>query len=141
MLTFDRYMLRFFLKVLFVCLFSITGLYIVIDVFNNLDEFLGYAQKEGSLPAVLADYYGPRVPWFFDQMLRWEDKQPALLFDQSYLSLLLRDGEDMTAVKVMMRCRLHNQAFAPLADDVPAALAAAEKTGNQQLADFLRSRV
>lgn len=80
-------------------------------------------------------------PWFFDQMLRWEDKHPALLFGQSYLSQLLRDGDDRAAVKVMMRCRLHNEAFAPLADDIPAALNAAEKTGNQQLADFLRSRV
>ena len=80
-------------------------------------------------------------PWFFDQMLRWEDKQPGLLFGQSYLSELLRIGDDRTAVKVMMRCRLHNEAFVPLADDLPAALAAAETTGNQQLADFLRSRV
>jgi hypothetical protein len=80
-------------------------------------------------------------PWFFEQMLRWEDKQPALLFGQSYLSQLLGHGDDTMAVKVMMRCRLHNAAFAPLADDIPAALAAAENTGNQQLADFLRSRV
>ena len=79
--------------------------------------------------------------WFFDQMLRWEDKHPALLFGQSYLSQLLHGGDDRTAVKVMMRCRLHNEAFVPLADDIPAALAAAEQTGNQQLADFLRSRV
>ena len=39
-------------------LVSITGLYIVIDVFNNLDEFLGYAREKGSLITVLADYYG-----------------------------------------------------------------------------------
>jgi hypothetical protein len=79
--------------------------------------------------------------WFFDQMLRWENKYPALLFGQSYLSQLLQAGDDATAVKVMMRCRLHDASFVPLADDIPAALAAAEKSGNQQLADFLRSRV
>ncbi|MFV1966834.1 MAG: LptF/LptG family permease [Pirellulaceae bacterium] len=66
MVIFDRYILCFFIKVLLVCLISITGLYIVIDVFNNLDEFLGYAREKGSLTAVLADYYGARVPWFFD---------------------------------------------------------------------------
>jgi lipopolysaccharide export system permease protein len=65
--TFDRYLLRLFLKVLFVCFVSITGLYIVIDVFNNLDEFLGYGREEGSLLAVLTDYYAARVPWFFDR--------------------------------------------------------------------------
>ncbi len=80
-------------------------------------------------------------PWFFDQMLRWDDKYPALLFGQSYVSQLLTNGEETQAVKVMMRCRLHNEAFAPLADDLPAALQAAERAGNQQLADFLRSRV
>jgi len=68
MQIFDRYLLRFFVKVLLVCLISMTGLYIVIDVFNNLDEFLGYARQEGSLAAVLTDYYGARVPWFFDVM-------------------------------------------------------------------------
>ena len=79
--------------------------------------------------------------WFFDQMLRWENKYPALLFGQSYLSQLLQAGDDATAVKVMMRCRLHDASFVPLGEDIPAALAAAEKSGNQQLADFLRSRV
>ena len=79
--------------------------------------------------------------WFFDQMLRWENKFPALLFGQSYVSQLLANGEETQAVKVMMRCRLHDAAFAPLADDLQAALQAAEKSGNQPLAEFLRSRV
>lgn len=80
-------------------------------------------------------------PWFFDQMLRWEIKHPALLFGQSYLHVLLNDGDDVTAVKVMMRCRHENDAFVPLADDVGSALKAAERCQNQELADFLRSRV
>lgn len=64
---FDRYLLRLFVKVLVVCFISITGLYIVIDTFSNLDEFLGYGRSQGSLFAVLADYYSARVPWFFDR--------------------------------------------------------------------------
>lgn len=79
--------------------------------------------------------------WFFDQMLRWENKLPALLFAQSYLHELLADGDVGTAVKVMLRCRLENDSFAPLAEDLPMALAAAEQSGNQELADFLRTRV
>jgi lipopolysaccharide export system permease protein len=67
MATFDRYLLRIFLKVLLVCFVSITGLYIVIDAFNNLDEFLGYGRQEGSLVAVLTEYYSARIPWFFDR--------------------------------------------------------------------------
>lgn len=79
--------------------------------------------------------------WFFDQMLRWEIKYPALVFAQSYLNRLLHDGDDVTAVKVMMRCRHENDAFVPLADDIGPALKAAEHCQNQELIDFLRSRV
>ena len=79
--------------------------------------------------------------WFFDQMLRWENKHPALLFGQSYVNQLLQHDDDTTAVKVMLRCRLHDEAFVPLAGDLPAALHAAENSGNQELAAFLRSRV
>jgi hypothetical protein len=79
--------------------------------------------------------------WFFDQMLRWENKHPALLFGQSYLSQLLANGDNAMAVKVMMRCRLHDAKFVPLAGDLEPALRAAEAAGNQELADFLRSRV
>lgn len=80
-------------------------------------------------------------PWFFDQMLRWDDKYPALLFGQSYLSQLLANGDNVMAIKVMMRCRLHDPTFVPLAGDLEPALRAAEAAGNQELADFLRSRV
>ena len=80
-------------------------------------------------------------PWFFEQMLRWEDKHPALLFGQSYLHALLQEGDESTAVKVLMRCRALNDAFKPLPDDMPLAIKAAEKSQNQELADLLRSRV
>ncbi|MBC8355360.1 MAG: LptF/LptG family permease [Planctomycetes bacterium] len=66
MSTFDRYLLRLFVKVLFVCFLSMVGLYIVIDVFSNLDEFIGYGREQGGLFKVIGDYYSARVPWFFD---------------------------------------------------------------------------
>jgi lipopolysaccharide export system permease protein len=67
MKTFDRYLLRLFVKVLLVCLISITGLYVVIDACNNLDEFLGYGKRYGFLK-VLGQYYSARIPWFFDRI-------------------------------------------------------------------------
>jgi hypothetical protein len=79
--------------------------------------------------------------WFLDQMLRWEDSMPALLFAQSYLRRLLMEGDDVTAVKIMGRCRHVNPDFVPLADDIGPAIEAAERRQNQELADFLRSRV
>lgn len=79
--------------------------------------------------------------WFFEQMLRWENKTPALVFGQSYVSELLKAGDDVTAIKVMMRCRLENPDFVPHADDLPLAADAAERRQNHELAAFLRSRV
>lgn len=79
--------------------------------------------------------------WFFDQMMRWEIKYPALLFGQSYLSQLLKNGDNMMAVKVMMRCRHEDADFAPLAGDLGSAIEAAEQCQSQELAAFLRSRV
>lgn len=68
MTIFDRYLLRSFLKVLLVSFLSLTGLYIVIDTFNNLEEFLSYANRQGSLLGVLVDYYSARVLSFFDRI-------------------------------------------------------------------------
>lgn len=62
MKTFDRYLLRLFIKVILACFLSMAGLYVVIDAFSNLDEFVGYGRIE-----VVADYYSARLPWFFDR--------------------------------------------------------------------------
>lgn len=79
--------------------------------------------------------------WFFQQMMKWENKDPGLVFGQSYLSELLRDGDKVSAVKVMMRCRHENEQFVPLSGDTELAIEAAESCGDQELAGFLRSRV
>jgi lipopolysaccharide export system permease protein len=67
MLTIDRYLLRFFVRVLLVCFISVMGLVIVIDVFANLDEFLAIAKRQGSLATLMWQYYGPRMLAFFDR--------------------------------------------------------------------------
>jgi len=63
----DRYLLRIFVKVLFVSFLSLTGLFIVIDAFSNLDEFLKAGEQSGGLLTVLGEYYGARVLTFFDR--------------------------------------------------------------------------
>ena len=68
MTIFDRYLLRMFVKVLVVSFLSLTGLYVIIDLFGNLEEFISYAEREGSLLGVLGDYYGARVLSFFDRI-------------------------------------------------------------------------
>ena len=67
MSTFDHYILRMFIKVLAISFLSLTGLFIIIDLFGNLTEFISYAEKQGSLLSVLWDYYGARVLSFVDR--------------------------------------------------------------------------
>ena len=67
MVIFDRYLLRTFLRVLLVSFCSLTGLFVVIDLFGNLEEFISYLSERAVLAAVLIDYYGPRILSFFDR--------------------------------------------------------------------------
>jgi hypothetical protein len=76
--------------------------------------------------------------WFFENMLRWENPEAGLAFAQQYVHELLRYGENVKAVKLMMRCRMVNQAFKPLPEDLELAAAAAEHCQNDELASFLR---
>lgn len=76
--------------------------------------------------------------WFFENMLRWENPDAALAFAQHYVHDLLRYGENVKAVKVMLRCRMINAAFKPFAEDIELAIHAAEKCHNDELATFLR---
>jgi hypothetical protein len=71
-------------------------------------------------------------------MLRWENPEAALVFAQHYVHELLRYGENVKAVKVMMRCQLVNPAFKPLPEDIELAVHAAEQCHNDELASFLR---
>jgi len=62
---FDRYVLGLFLKIMLVCYSSLAGLYLIIDVFNNLDEFVELGKRGGSLVGVLSAYYAPRLVGLF----------------------------------------------------------------------------
>lgn len=79
-------------------------------------------------------------PWFLQQMLRWEDSYPALLLAQQYLGRLLDNGEKVGAVKLMLRCRLVDETFRPLAADLPKAVEAAQACDNPDLAEALSRR-
>jgi len=80
---------------------------------------------------------GDAWPWYFEQMLRWEDPYPGLLLAQQYLGRLLEAGDRVGAVKLMLRCRLADESFRPLRADLPQAIAAAEMCGNSELAGAL----
>ncbi len=63
----DRYLLRQFFQVFTICFVSLTGLYVVIDAFGHLEEFIEHSEQGGSLIGGLSQYYGYRSIAFFDQ--------------------------------------------------------------------------
>lgn len=62
----DRYLTRQFCRAFGIFLISFTGLFIVIDAFSNLDEFITYGERLGNMAGVLAEYYGYRALTFFN---------------------------------------------------------------------------
>jgi lipopolysaccharide export system permease protein len=63
----DRYVLRQFVKTFAICWISLTGLFVIVDAFSNLDEFMARAkQTQQPLLVILADYYLYRALAFFD---------------------------------------------------------------------------
>jgi hypothetical protein len=76
--------------------------------------------------------------WYFDRMLGWENKQHALFFAQHHVADMLDHGEDIPALKAIMRCRLLNESFRPFPEDIPRAIEVAERNGNIELAAVLK---
>ncbi len=77
--------------------------------------------------------------WYFNRMLRWEDNFAALKLAQTIVHDYLAAGENVAAVKLILRCRLLDPRFVPLSDDFDAAITAAEACMNQELAKTLRA--
>lgn len=65
----DWLMICGYFKSYFICLVSLLTLYIVVDLFTNLDDFVS-AHKSGLHAVVvrIASYYGFRIPQFFDRL-------------------------------------------------------------------------
>jgi hypothetical protein len=52
--------------------------------------------------------------WFFEEMLKWENKDPPLFFAQEYLGQLLEWGHEKEAIKLVARCLHENERWRPL---------------------------
>ncbi len=114
-----------------------------VDVLSHAYGFMSRGNREGGFKHVTERIAAEpdtvaAWAWFFDQMLRWEQKQHALFFAQHYVHDMLLHGEKIPALKVILRCRLIDEQFKPFREDLPAAIEAAESSGNIELAAVLK---
>ncbi len=64
----DRQMVRGYFKAYAVCLVSLLSLYIVVDLFTNLDDFTHRGQGLVSTIRHIVSFYGYKIPKIFDQL-------------------------------------------------------------------------
>jgi lipopolysaccharide export system permease protein len=64
----DRYVLRFYLLAYGVCFVSLLSLYVVVDLFSRVDEFVEHSRGARDLLANVGAYYLFRIPWFFQRL-------------------------------------------------------------------------
>ena len=76
--------------------------------------------------------------WFFARMLAWEESRHALFYAQQYLSRLIAQNDRIRVCKLILRCRMVDETFRPLPEDLPAAREAAEQCGNRELVNTLK---
>ncbi|MGB5258333.1 MAG: hypothetical protein WBN07_06070 [Woeseiaceae bacterium] len=108
-------------------------------VLSHAYGFISRGNRDGGLQHLLAavDNDPEPVParsWYFDRMLTWDDPVPALFFAQHTVHDHLQHGEQVPAIKLIMRCRLIDEQFRPFAEDLDAAIQAAEACDNPVLA-------
>jgi lipopolysaccharide export system permease protein len=89
----DRLMIRGYLKAYFVCLVSLLSLYIVVDLFTNLDDFIHNNSDNGLRKVVgrIVSYYGFRIPQFFDRLC----EAIVLLAGMFTVAMMQRNNEQL----------------------------------------------
>jgi lipopolysaccharide export system permease protein len=89
----DRLMIQGYFKAYFVCLVSLLSLYIVVDLFTNLDDFI-HNNSDNGLANVLTrigSYYGFRLPQFFDRLC----EAIVLLAGMFTVAMMQRNNEQL----------------------------------------------
>lgn len=115
------------------------------DVLAHAYGFISRGNRDGGIQHIMEwinndpDEVGA-WRWYFEHMLQWQNPEPALVFAQHYIHDLFRHGDNVAALKLILRCRLSNAAFKPAWEDLSTAIAAAESSGNSELAAVLKRR-
>jgi lipopolysaccharide export system permease protein len=64
----DRMLIRNYVKAYLITLFSLLGLYVVVDLFTNIDDFSSHHDTLASLLEHIGKYYAYQVPVIFDHL-------------------------------------------------------------------------
>jgi hypothetical protein len=109
---------------------------------NHAYGFFSRGNRAGAMAHVQSAIQGESdiddaYHWYFNEMLKWQPKDGALLLAQANLTRLLHEQRDVEAVKLISRCLLENPRFRPSPDDLDAALGAAARLDRDDLAKEL----
>jgi lipopolysaccharide export system permease protein len=85
----DRQMIRSYGKAYLVCLVSLVGLFVIVDLFTNLDDFTQHKQGMSQTMRHIGVYYANMVPRIFDQMC----ESIALIAATFTVAMMLRNNE------------------------------------------------
>jgi hypothetical protein len=112
-------------------------------VANHAYGFISRGNREGGFQHVREWIAGEAdaddaVSWFFNEMMRWENKDAALRFGQECFAHFLHHERDAMALKVVSRCQHEDPAWRPRREDRPAAIDLAERYGREDLLPGLR---
>jgi lipopolysaccharide export system permease protein len=64
----DRVLIFNYLKSYLICLSSLLGLYIIVDLFTNLDDFANHHPGLTAVTKAIVNYYGYKIPQIFDRL-------------------------------------------------------------------------
>ena len=76
--------------------------------------------------------------WFFNEMLKWESRLPALFFAQEVLRQLLNWGMDREALKLVSRCLHEDENWRPRQEDRNDVQALLDRHGREDLLRRMR---
>jgi hypothetical protein len=112
-------------------------------VANHAYGFISRGNREGGFRHVREWITGETdaddaVNWFFNEMMRWENKEAALFFGQECLAHFLHHECDAMALKVMSRCLHEDPAWRPRQEDRRAAIDLAERYARDDVLPALR---
>jgi len=77
--------------------------------------------------------------WFFSAMWKWESRDPALFYAQTYVAHLLHHNEEMKALKLISICLHENPRWKPKTEDRQHVIELAQKFQREDLLALLRN--